>query len=140
MPRRNKRIPDFVVLSREDAERYEPGDKEICISIADPDAEPAQLSEDFAAILRLHFTDILEAAEPSDVLFSENHARAIRGFIDSWPEASRIVVHCHAGISRSPGVALGLCDIRGWATAELERSHPGWNRLVRQALAATPRD
>jgi len=93
MPRRNKRIPDFVVLSREDAERYEPGDKEICISIADPDAEPAQLSEDFAAILRLHFTDIIERPDPCDVLFSENHARAIREFIDGWPEASRIVVH-----------------------------------------------
>jgi len=37
-------------------------------------------------------------------------------------------------VSRSPGVALGLCDLRGWATAELERSHPGWNRLVRSVM------
>ena len=135
MPKRKKRIPDFVVLSREDAERYEPREREICISIADPDAEPAQLSSDFVAVLNLSFTDIIERGEPSDVLFSEDHARAIREFIDAWPDAKRIVVHCHAGVSRSPGVALGLCDIRGWATAELERSHPGWNRLVRSALA-----
>jgi len=139
MPERKKQIPEFVVLSREAAERYEPRGKEICISIADPDAEPAQLSRDFEAILRLHFADILEQEDPSDVLFSEDHARAIREFIDNWPDATRIVVHCHAGISRSPGVALGLCDIRGWATAELERSHPGWNRLVRRALAAKDR-
>jgi predicted protein tyrosine phosphatase len=138
MSRRKKRIPEFVVLSREDAERYEPRGEEICISIADPDADPAQLSLNFAAILRLKFTDITEQGDPSDVLFSEDHARAIREFIDSWPGATRIVVHCHAGVSRSPGVALGLCDIRGWATAELERSHPGWNRLVRTALAAKP--
>jgi predicted protein tyrosine phosphatase len=138
MPRRKKQIPEFVVLSREDAERYEPRGREICISIADPDADPAQVSEDFAAVLRLNFTDITEQDDPSDVLFSEDHARAIREFLDSWPEATRIVVHCHAGISRSPGVALGLCDIRGWATAELERLHPGWNRLVRTALAAKP--
>jgi predicted protein tyrosine phosphatase len=138
MARRKKRIPEFVVLSREDAERYEPRRGEICISIADPDADPAELSRDFAAILRLNFTDITEQGDPSDVLFSEDHARAIREFIDSWPGAPKIVVHCHAGISRSPGVALGLCDIRGWATAELERSHPGWNRLVRTALAAKP--
>lgn len=138
MPRRKKQIPEFVVLSREDAERYEPRGREICISIADPDADPAQVSDDFAAVLRLNFTDIVEQEDPSDVLFSEDHARAIREFLDRWPEATRIVVHCHAGISRSPGVALGLCDVRGWATAELERLHPGWNRLVRTALAATP--
>jgi predicted protein tyrosine phosphatase len=140
MPRRKKRIPKFVVLSREDAERYEPGESEVCISIADPNADPARLSGDFTAVLRLNFTDIIERGEPSDVLFSEHHARAIREFIDSWPDAARIVVHCHAGMSRSPGVALGLCDIRGWATAELERSHPGWNRLVRTALAARRQD
>ena len=139
MTKRKKRIPEFVVLSRGDAERYEPRGKEICISIADPDADPAKVSANFVAILRLQFTDILEKGDPSDVLFSDDHARAIREFIDRWPEATRIVVHCHAGISRSPGVALGLCDIRGWATAELERSHPGWNRLVRSALAAEPR-
>jgi predicted protein tyrosine phosphatase len=138
MPKRKRKhqVPAFVVLSREDAERYEPREREICISIADPDMKPAHLSSDFAAVLRLHFTDIIEQGEPSDVLFSEEHARAIREFIDAWPDATRIVVHCHAGVSRSPGVALGLCDIQGWATAELERSYPGWNRLVRTALAA----
>jgi len=138
--KRKNRVPAFVVLSREDAERYEPRETEICISIADPDAEPAHLSTGFAAVLRLHFTDIIEQGEPSDVLFSEEHARAIREFIDAWPDATRIVVHCHAGVSRSPGVALGLCDIQGWATAELERSHPGWNRLVRTALGANRQD
>jgi predicted protein tyrosine phosphatase len=138
MPKRKKQIPEFVVLSREEAERYEPGEREICISIADPDAEPARLSSRFAAVLRLNFTDIIELGEPSDVLFSQDHARAIREFIGAWPGATRIVVHCHAGVSRSPGVALGLCDIRGWATAELERLHPGWNRLVRRELAAKP--
>jgi predicted protein tyrosine phosphatase len=136
MPKRKKQIPEFVVLSREEAERYEPGEREICISIADPDTDAARLSRRFAAVLRLNFTDVVEAEDPSDVIFSDHHARAIRDFIDSWPDAARIVVHCHAGMSRSPGVALGLCDIRGWATAELERSHPGWNRLVRTALAA----
>ena len=136
MPKRKKQIPEFVVLSREEAERYEPGEREICISIADPDTDAARLSRRFAAVLRLNFTDVVEPEDPSDVIFSDDHARAIRDFIDSWPDAARIVVHCHAGMSRSPGVALGLCDIRGWATAELERSHPGWNRLVRTALAA----
>ena len=140
MSKRKKQIPEFVVLSREDAERYEPREREICISIADPDADPAHLSSNFAAVLRLNFTDIIAQGDPSDVLFGEDHAQAIRVFVDAWPDATRIVVHCHAGMSRSPGVALGLCDIRGWATAQLERSHPGWNRLVRTSLAAKPDD
>jgi predicted protein tyrosine phosphatase len=129
-------IPEFVVLSREEAERYQPGEREICISIADPDAEPARISGRFTAVLRLHFTDVVEQGEPSDVLFSGDDVRAIREFIDSWPNAARVVVHCNAGMSRSPGVALGLSDLRGWPTAKLERSHPGWNKLVRTSLAA----
>jgi predicted protein tyrosine phosphatase len=126
--------PDFVVLSREDAERYEPSSNEICISISDPDAQPATISPRFAAVLRLYFNDVTERGEPSDILFAPEHALAITKFLDAWPSAPRVVVHCNMGVSRSPGVALGLCDLRGWATAELERSHPGWNRLVRTVM------
>jgi predicted protein tyrosine phosphatase len=132
--------PEFVVLSREQAERYEPRGKEICISISDPDAAPARVSPRFAAVLRLSFNDVTERGEPSDILFAEDNAREITGFIDSWPDAERVMVHCNAGVSRSPGVALGLCDLRGWASAALERSHPGWNPLVRDTLAGERKD
>jgi predicted protein tyrosine phosphatase len=134
MPSKQAVIPEFVVLSREDAEDYEPHAGEVCISISDPDAPPARVSSRFAAVLRLNFDDVTERGEPSDILFAEDHAREIREFLDSWPNARRVVVHCNAGVSRSPGVALGLCDVRGWATAALERSHPGWNRLVRSVI------
>ncbi|MDP9205231.1 MAG: hypothetical protein M3P12_07210 [Gemmatimonadota bacterium] len=135
---RSKRpqIPEFVVLSREDAELYEPRGTEICISISDPEASPARIASGFAAVLRLNFDDVTERGEASDILFAEDHAGEIREFLDSWPNAERVMVHCNAGVSRSPGVALGLCDLRGWATAALERSHPGWNRLVRAVIAA----
>ena len=136
MPSKKPVVPEFVVLSREDAERYEPRGREICISISDPDAPPARVSSRFAAVIRLNFNDVTERGEPSDILFAEDHAREIREFLDKWPSAERVVVHCNAGVSRSPGVALGLCDLGGWATAELERSHPGWNRLVRTVLAS----
>jgi predicted protein tyrosine phosphatase len=136
MGAKRRHVPEFVVLSREEAEAYEPRGKEICISISDPDAPSAQVSPRFAAVLRLNFDDVIERGEPSDVLFAEGHAREIREFLDSWPNAERVMVHCNAGVSRSPGVALGLCDLGGWATAELERSHPGWNRLVRSVLVA----
>ena len=136
MGSKGRQVPEFVVLSREEAELYEPRGKEICISISDPDASPARVSSRFAAVLRLNFNDVVERGEPSDILFAEDHAREIRKFLDAWPKAERVMVHCNAGVSRSPGVALGLCDIRGWATAALERSHPGWNRLVRSVIAA----
>jgi len=122
------------VLSRENAESYEPSLKEICISISDPEAQPANISPDFDAVLRLHFDDVTQRGVPSDILFEASHALAINKFLDKWPAAERIVVHCNMGVSRSPGVALGLCDLRGWATAALERSHPGWNRLVRTVM------
>ena len=144
-PRASKRqpAPDFVVLSREEAERYQPGQREICISISDPDAEPANVSDLFEAVLRLHFDDITDSRLSSDILFAADHARAITEFLDQWPDAERVMVHCNMGVSRSPAVALGLCDARGWATAALERSHPGWNRLVRalmrQAATTNPR-
>jgi predicted protein tyrosine phosphatase len=126
--------PELVVLSREDAEFYEPGPNEICISISDPDAPPANISPQFAAVLRLHFDDVTERGVDSDILFAAEQARAIIDFVDVWPDADRLIVHCNMGVSRSPGVALGLCDAHGWATAALERSHPGWNRLVRSTM------
>jgi predicted protein tyrosine phosphatase len=138
-----KSVPELIVLSREDAECYEPGPNEICISISDPDSLPADVSPRFEAVVRLHFDDITETHQDSDILFAADHARAIAQFIDKWPDAKRVMVHCNMGVSRSPGVALGICDARGWATAALERSHPGWNRLVRglmrQAATNNPR-
>ena len=109
-----KSAPELVVLSREEAERYEPSLKEICISISDPDAEPADVSARFVAVLRLNFDDVTQRGEPSDILFAQDHAGAITEFLDNWPDAERVMVHCNMGVSRSPGVALGLCDARGW--------------------------
>lgn len=141
-PTPKRRVPELKVLSREDVEHYEPTSREVCISIYDPGAQPAGLSPSFAAVLRVSFDDVLERGDPADILFAEEHARAIHRFIDDWSDVDRIILHCNMGISRSPGVALGLCDARGWATAELERSHPGWNRLVRGVMgeaAANPK-
>jgi predicted protein tyrosine phosphatase len=126
---------ELLVLSREAAERYEPSGVEVCISIGDPGAAPAQLSRGFVAVLRLAFNDIVADPVPADILFATEHAVDIVRFVEHWPHAERIVVHCNAGVSRSPGVALGLCDVFGWPVAELEGAFPSWNRLVRSELA-----
>jgi predicted protein tyrosine phosphatase len=126
---------DLCIFSREAAERYQPQGLEVCISIADPEVPPAQLSPRFAAVLRLAFSDITAVETPADVLFATQHAAAIVEFVDRWRQAERLVVHCHVGVSRSPGVALGLCDRYGWPAAELEQGYPFWNRWVRKVLA-----
>jgi predicted protein tyrosine phosphatase len=126
---------ELVVLSREAAEKYQPTGIEICVSIADPDVPPAALSSAFAAVLHLAFSDVVATELATDILFEAQHAAAILRFVAQWPDAERLVVHCHVGASRSPGVALGLCDVFGWPTVELERRHPAWNRWVRQVVA-----
>jgi predicted protein tyrosine phosphatase len=125
---------ELRVLSREAVERYEPEGVEICISISDPASPPAELSPRFAGVLRLGFNDIVAVECREDVLFAPDHAAAVIGFVEQWRHADRLVVHCHAGASRSPGVALGLCDRFGWPAAALEASYPAWNRWVRQVL------
>ena len=88
----------------------------------------------FAAILRLGFSDIVAVQCAEDVLFSPEHATAIVEFVERWRHADRLVVHCHAGLSRSPGVALGLCDRYGWPVDAVEADYPYWNRWVRRVL------
>ena len=128
-------MPVFVVLSEEKARLYEPTGVEVCISITNPRGPSPRLSRRFAAILRLTFTDI---ARPSphafDRLFSEDDARKVLAFVQRWPAAERIVVHCMAGQSRSPAIALGLCELYGWDPGDLETRCPLWNTWVRAEL------
>ena len=111
------------MLSAAQAETYEPDGVEVCISIMDPNLSEVRLSPQFAAVLRLNFSDITgPSPAPLHVLFSEEHARAIVDFVRHWADADRIVVHCMAGVSRSPGVALGLCDLHVWPTKHAGRT------------------
>ena len=138
-PSSTSHAPEFVLLSRDRAERYEPQGTEICISITDPGAPDVALADAFADVLRLEFHDIAAAGTRGEVLFSPEHAQRIREFVGAWPQATRIVVHCTGGASRSPGVALGLCDLHAWPATALERAKPFWNSHVRAVLAASSR-
>ena len=134
-------MPDFLVLSQDRVHQYEPEGVEVCISITNPKAEPAALSDRFHAVLRLTFTDI---AGPSpyawDKLFSDDDARQILQFVTRWPDVDRIVIHCQAGQSRSPGVALALCDLQGLDVRALEGQFPLWNTWVRTELVRCGRE
>lgn len=132
--------PRLLVLSRQRAEAYEPQRSEVCISITAPHDSPARLSQKFKSVLRLTFSDIIGGTRiqfPWDVPFASEHATHIIGFISRWRHVDQIVVHCMAGISRSPGLALGICELQEWSVEALERAHPLWNTWVRQELVRT---
>jgi predicted protein tyrosine phosphatase len=134
--------PNVLVLSQTRAEAYEPTGREVCISVTDPAKVPARLSDRFAAILRLSFTDITEPiGHPDYVLFDETHARAIVRFVQQWPDVDRIVVHCRAGLGRSPGIAIGLTELFSWGAIDpLLKEHALCNHWVRKELVRAGRE
>ena len=135
--RPRKRTTEILVLSAARAAAYQPSGHEVCISITDPKSDPIPLSPQFAAMLRLSFSDIAAPSPfPFYELFGIDHATAIIEFVDRWPDVDRIVVHCVAGLSRSPAVALAIAELRGASTADLEKRYPLWNTWVRQQLVA----
>ena len=135
------RTPEVLVLSENRARLYEPSGREVCISVTDPGKPTALLSDRFLAVLRIAFTDIAELVEdPWDVVFTPDHAKEIVGFVQRWRGVDRIVIHCRAGLSRSPGIALGLCDVFSWPLGEMEREHPLCNKWVRKELARIGRE
>ena len=134
--------PTFLILSRDNAAAYEPGRKEVCISISDPSDLPVPFSPKFAAVLRLSFSDIGEATRlhrAGDVLFDAEHAKRTIEFIKRWNAVDQIVVHCRAGMSRSPAIALAICDLQHWPVEDLERRFPGWNKWVRREFGRVSR-
>lgn len=134
----------ITVLSRAQAEEYEPGDNEACISISCPVDGPARLSPHFKAVLRLWFDDVdgrVLAAWGDDggiVYFNEQMAEDILAFADEHRDKD-LVVHCWAGISRSTAVALSLMETEGPVPAPIEKLYPNHNRFVRRIMGEVAR-
>ena len=82
------------------------------ISITCVGDAPAPLQEGWRALLRIAFDDVDVAITEGDGrLFGASHAAAILAFADEVaPSVKGILVHCHAGISRSAAVAKFLAE------------------------------
>lgn len=96
----------------------------LLIRIADVGAtyQPLKNESLFEAILPVHFNDIneqddywglSEKEEAEMKLFNEAHREMIYKFIDAHPDFTQIIVHCHAGVSRSSAVAMGIAEHLG---------------------------
>jgi predicted protein tyrosine phosphatase len=80
----------------------------VVISIRNPKSEPARIRDGFRDVLHLEF-DNVERPAPGCVLFMEAHATEILAFVEKHEgAASRILVNCGAGESRSAAVAFYL--------------------------------
>lgn len=116
----------FFVYNKERMAQAQHAEPHIIISILTPGAPfdaKLPISEKTRGILRLRFHDIdtEDKSEdfreyirlsniPEEELFTEDHAGQILSFVRPLiaGDLESILVHCEAGVSRSPAVAAGL--------------------------------
>lgn len=110
--------------------------KTCIISINEPGKEPAKLKDGWDDKLVVHFWDITKRIANTRQVdqwlepISEDQAKEIADFIKAHNE-DHIVVHCHAGISRSAAVVRLLTEL-GWQFDFSQSYHDlaGYNILV----------
>jgi predicted protein tyrosine phosphatase len=137
---------EFFVYSRRALEAARPHEVPyivISITSGPDDVARLQRSDQCRGVLRLSFPD---AEAPSGQftegdLFSQSQATQIWDFVLQHQAAvQRIVLHCDAGVSRSPAVAAAVARALGADNAEFfsGRYHPNM-RVYRLLLQAAPR-
>jgi len=145
---------EFYVYNRPDIEALEPHNvPHIIVSITTPTDEIARIktNEHTLGLLRLSFydidrvvpvdSDLVEEVRAisgitqfvDDHLFESFHAHAILDLVEAHPTAELFIVHCDAGMSRSPAVAAAISNIlHGTDEVFFRRYYP--NRRVYRAI------
>jgi predicted protein tyrosine phosphatase len=103
---------EIVVLDRVAAVDFTAEGRWACISIADTLEEfPTIRRARRAALLQLAFADI-EVARPGYLLFTDSHAHDILDFVThNWRRVKTLMIHCNAGLGRSPAVAAAIARL-----------------------------
>ena len=95
-------MPSLVVCPlREATARIQSGSVTHAVSLVDPDTEIVHRAP---CHLVLAMEDSLCGAGSPDA----GHVAAMVAFIRTMPPDARLLVHCHAGIGRSPAAAIGM--------------------------------
>lgn len=136
-----------VALSREEAQHFRSREPYVVISLTDTFADQPELPQcpELRERLALHFDDVYpeQCLDPNGLrLFCEmspEDARQIADFVQKWwSNVATIVVHCHAGLSRSTGVAAAIRSHHGLDERDLFEQPRSPNRhclaLVTEAL------
>lgn len=81
------------------------------ISITGSCTYPADLKDGWERVLRLEFDDIDTPEEPYQ-MFTEQQARDVIEFVQDCTQSGidGILVHCHAGVSRSAAIAKWIAE------------------------------
>ena len=77
------------------------------------------------------------------IWFNEDHAESIIEFAERHKNIDRLIVHCHAGISRSSGVACAISHMYGIPAATIFNEHPNIQpnkHVLRKLYACANRD
>jgi predicted protein tyrosine phosphatase len=131
---------EIFIYSRGAVERVPPHDvPHVIVSITSSEADRARIPESphCRALLRLAFADADAKTEsiPEESLFSRAHARAIWDLVDEHlPHIERLVVHCDAGMCRSPAVAAAIAKVLTGDDAEYFRRYRPNMRVYRTML------
>jgi predicted protein tyrosine phosphatase len=109
----------LLVLGRSAATDFVSDKPWACISIGTEPGDWPKLNKcQLVDLLQISFFDLDRIPdectnEDKIVLFNEDHARRIWEFVESvWDRVDLILVHCLAGVSRSPAVAAAVAKIR----------------------------
>lgn len=127
------------VLNRTEAERRPGKGDWIVISIRDPEQELPKLQPGWKATLSLCFHDKENLALAKRIglwrMFSTQDARTCWSFLTTHAnDAAGLMVHCTAGLSRSPAIARVAAE---HFALSANRDWPQGNSLVLREMTAT---
>ena len=108
---------EIIVLSKNVAKTFRCDQPFAVISIATRPIDFIELhTENAVGVLQLAFLDTPHLVENC---FSKEQAQAILDFVDWCGDRIEVLmIHCEAGISRSPGVAAAIAHIKGGPGSE----------------------
>ena len=132
---------ETVILSREqfaDPTYLPLFDKDIIISISGDVSEIPRCLAPANSSMRLNviFDDVLDSGQFKKVISSDDATKIVNFIQEVLPWSDRLIIHCGAGLSRSPGVAIGLARYFniGISENELRDKYPYFNIIVASAI------
>lgn len=137
-------LKNIVVKSKKYAQEFKSNEAWAAISVSTNPQEFANLNADNrVGLLQLSFEDSdLEqpfGEIPKRNLFCKAHAEQVLAFIDEvWDKIDTLLVHCEAGLSRSPAIAAAVsCIKNGPETDKMYFVRYMPNRLVYRKILET---
>lgn len=134
-------MKEVFVRSKGLAAQFESDVPFAAISVSTNAGEWPVISEtNRVALLQLSFADrdMVREITPETIekygLFRQEHAKQILDFVgENWDKVEAFLVHCEAGISRSPAIAAAITKIAGGEDAYYFR-HYSPNRYVYKTI------